>query len=61
MTVEAPAHILPRLRDGDPHLADIAMTGFAAHSSIDMPVMWEMDKIGLDGNRNPGNGSLLRT
>ena len=56
VTIQAPAHVLTALRFCDGHLAEVAVTGFAAYPGGHVRAVIEVDVVRLDGNRNPGNG-----
>jgi hypothetical protein len=58
VTIQAPAHILTALRFGCGHPGQVTMAGLTIHPGSYMGLVVEADKIGLDGNRHPGNGLI---
>ena len=55
VTVQAPAHILYKRHFGYSHFADITVAGFACHTGRNVRAMIEMNEIGLDRYRDPGD------
>lgn len=58
MTIQAPAHILAGLGLSNGHGLDFAMTGLAGNTRFDMGLMVEVNKLRLNGDRDPGNGFI---
>ncbi len=59
MAFQTPAHVLVGLGHGYLHLGNIAVTGLTINPGGDVRAVIEMDKIGFNGYRNPGNGLAL--
>ena len=55
VTLQAPTHILHERTGRHRHLAHVTVAGLASHAVGNMGAVIEMDKVGLNRNRHPGN------
>ncbi len=55
MAIQTPAHIHFCMRNCDGHFANFAMTGFTVEASCNVGAVHELDEIGHDRDRYPGD------